>query len=743
MRKGLRSIWYSFPLQLFVLHIKRNHFLAVSWLFLLSVVLGITGSRYGIPLLFLDPEYSGAVNFSSFCIVGAAFGAFIIVWNVTSYILNAHSFSFLATLSRPFGIYCLNNSIFPVSILIVYIFRIIAFQSAEGLLPLPEIAFCLFGFTTGMLTMIMISMIYFFRTNKDIFQIIGIIKRKEEKRRRPLPEEPTHEQVHVKNIIRTEYYLNHQLQWRHARSADHYPESVIRSVYKQHHANALFIEITSIVLIILFGFMMDNHWFRIPAAASIFLLVTILIVLIGAYYYWMGAWKVAFFFILLFILNSLIRSNMLSYQNKVYGLNYDQKIPYTKETVNTLADTGNANADRRNMLQQLNNWRSKFGDQKPKFVLITCSGGGSRASSFVLQVMQQADSVTSHALMQQCPLITGASGGMIAAAYYRELYLRSLTENNIRLQDPQYVDKISSDLLNALGFTIVVNDLFYPWQQFHYNNETYRKDRGYMFEKILNENTDSVMCKSLGDYADAEFSGTVPMLLFTPTIINDERKLYIASQPVSFLAKPLISATHMSEAEVEGVDIHHLLGDAAGQISYTSVLRMNCTFPYILPMVHLPTDPDVVVMDAGIRDNFGIQTAVQFASVFSDWINENTSGVVIVNIRAMEQDLQHHTEGTNGLIQKFTSPVENLYSNWIEIQDYQNDQSVEYLNQLLNGHVSLITFEYQPSEKSKRASLSLHLTAKEKEDIFFAAGNAYNKVAYDQLHSLLNGIPSN
>ena len=740
MRKALYSILYSFPVRLLMLHVKRNHFLLLSWIFLISISSGLAGSRYGISLLFLDPEYIGKVNFSSFCILGAAMGGFFVVWNVTSYILNAHNFSFLATLNKPFGTYCLNNAVFPLLFFIIYIFEIIAFQSKEGLLNLINIAASLGGFITGLISVILISMVYFFRTNKDIFQIIGIIKKKKSAAAQHDPEEPTHEEVMSKNRVHTEYYLNNNFRWKHTRSADHYPESVIRSVYKQHHANAFFIEVSSIILIILFGLLMDNPIFRIPAAASIVLLIAILIVLTGAFYYWMGPWKLIFFILIILFVNAMMHSNLMSYKNKVYGLNYDSSSVYSLEQLKVISDTAYANKDIRNTLQILENRKNIFsaGKEKPKLVFINCSGGGLRAMSFTMQVLQHADSLTDHKLMQQCPLITGTSGGMLAAAYYRELYLQSLNGAPINLNDKQYTDNISADLLNALSFTIVVNDLFYPWQKYNYENEVYRKDRGYMFEKILNENTDSVMFRPLAYYKEPEFSGKIPMMIFTPTIINDERKLYVGAHPVSYLAKPQNRITHFFQPEIDGADIHYLLGNnSTDSILFTSVLRMNCTFPYILPNVHLPTTPEIEIMDAGIRDNYGTQTAAQFIAVFNEWILENTSGVIIVNIRAIEQEMQIKKNMSNGVMQKFMSPVENLYSNWVEIQDYQNDQVLNYLDEILEGKMEVITFEYQPSENNKRASLSFHLTAGEKQDINNAVHNVYNAEAYDKLEELL------
>ena len=739
IRSAFRNFIMAFPVQLLIAHLKRNHFLIITWLFLISITGGFLGSRYGVPLLFLDPEYFGKVNFLSFFLIGISLGGLFIVWNITSYILNAHRYSFLATLNRPFGIYCLNNAFLPGLFFLIYIFEIIGFQSSYGLLQLGAIGLQILGLFCGTFIVILISMLYFFRTNKDIFQIIGIIKKKQQPDALPGPEEPTHEEVTAHHPVTTSYYINNKLRWKHARSADHYPESIIRSVYKQHHANALFVEVASVSIILLLSLLMENPVFRIPAGASISLLLSILIVLLGAYYYWMGAWKLFFFVILLLIADLLMKSDMLSYENKIIGIDYHQTNNYTIDTLKIGSDSTHTSNDMLNTLVMLENWRAKFPKYgpKPKLIVINCSGGGLRAMSFAMQVFQQADSITNHLLMEHTPLITGASGGMLAAAYYRELYLQQINGSAINLYDDAYTEKISTDLLNGLGFTLVVNDLFYPLQTFNSAETKHHKDRGYMFETMLNENTDNAFDKQLKDYADDEFNMRIPMMIFTPTIINDDRKLYISTQPVSYLARPVFRDKHFTEPEVDGIDAHYLFGEQAGNMQFSSVLRMNCTFPYILPLVHLPTTPEVQVMDAGVRDNYGIQTSAQFVATFSDWIKQNTSGVIVVNVRAIEQELGIKTDLSNGVLQKFASPVESLYSNWVEIQDYQNDQLLNYLDIILDGKMEVITFEYQPSENNKRASLSFHLTSLEKRDIKQAVNNSLNRQAYDKLQGLL------
>jgi hypothetical protein len=95
--KYLRYAFYSFPLQLLILHIKKHLFVLLFWIVLFTSVLQLFGASYGIPLLFLDPEYLGNVNYLSFLIVGFTMGGFFMAWNMSFYVLNSYRFEFLAS----------------------------------------------------------------------------------------------------------------------------------------------------------------------------------------------------------------------------------------------------------------------------------------------------------------------------------------------------------------------------------------------------------------------------------------------------------------------------------------------------------------------------------------------------------------------------------------------------------------------------------------------------------------------
>ena len=55
-------------------------------------------------------------------------------------------------------------------------------------------------------------------------------------------------------------------------------------------------------------------------------------------------------------------------------------------------------------------------------VIVNTSGGGLRAMLWTMRCLQAADSVMNGSLMARTTMITGSSGGLIGATYYRQLY---------------------------------------------------------------------------------------------------------------------------------------------------------------------------------------------------------------------------------------------------------------------------------------------------------------------------------
>ncbi len=341
-----------------------------------------------------------------------------------------------------------------------------------------------------------------------------------------------------------------------------------------------------------------------------------------------------------------------------------------------------------------------------------------RSSLWTMQTLQRADAATGGRLLRQTVLMSGASGGILGAAYLRELYLRQQQGAPISVHDPQYADDIALDLLNPVSFAIISNDLFFPVSSFKSGDFRYRKDRGYLFERQLNENCRGMLAKKLADYRKPEAEARIPMLLVSPFIVNDARRLLISPQGVSYLMRPPAGAGDL-QPEVDGVDFGRLFaGQQADSLDFTTALRMNCTYPLILPPSWLPTQPAVEAMDAGFRDNYGIYSAVRFVHTFRNWIRENTGGVLIVQARCWEKVDRIKEGDYKGIVENVFTPF-GAAARITAMQDFEQDNALALLRDVLGAETPLevIRFIYRPLKKENEASMSLHLSKREKVDI--------------------------
>ncbi|WP_431212554.1 hypothetical protein ACQ86N_43845 [Puia sp. P3] len=123
------------------------------------------------------------------------------------------------------------------------------------------------------------------------------------------------------------------------------------------------------------------------------------------------------------ILNLLYKYNVIDPTNKAYGLFYNTKEDrplYDRETLLQLCSEENLRKDRANMVSILDRWKARQSEAKPILFLVNTSGGGSRSATFTMNILQRLDSLSNGQLMRKTVLITGASGGMLGAAYFRE-----------------------------------------------------------------------------------------------------------------------------------------------------------------------------------------------------------------------------------------------------------------------------------------------------------------------------------
>ncbi len=234
------------------------------------------------------------------------------------------------------------------------------------------------------------------------------------------------------------------------------------------------------------------------------------------------------------------------------------------------------------------------------------------------------------------------------------------------------------------------------------------------------------------DYRSAVQNAEIPFMIFSPTIISDQRLMYISSIPLSYLTRPFIKNSngyldYLAPDAIEFMSFFKKFG--AENLKLVTALRMNASFPYILPGVYMPTFPEIKIMDAGIRDNYGLSTSTRFYNVFRDWIDRNTSGVIFLQVRTDKKLVEFEKKKTTSFINEFLNPVANIYNNFMYEQEYVHDYFISYLENGSFSDINMINFIYEPGENEKEASMSLHITEKEKKNIrdaFYLPGNQEN-----------------
>lgn len=737
MKQLLKDIYYSFPVQLFILHFRKYQILLLFWFVLASTINSNFMKNYGADALFFSPEYLGSVNFLGALITGVALGVFVMSWNVTTFILHSKRFKFLATTTHPFLKYCINNAILPLLFLLFYFVKLYRFNDYRELMDTGEILSCIAGILFGFILLLAVSLAYFFGAGKTIQRrMVPIIinpelfNKKFSARHQPVDEFG----------LKVGIFFSGKFRIRQVRNVSHYRQDFIDSLFKRHHIAAIGSILLAFVFLIAVGFLLENRYFEMPAAASILIFFAVMTAVIGALSYFLASWSLPAAIVLLLFFNYLYQKEIIDPRNKAYGIDYVNKNDpeYNKEALQALCTTEKIEADKANMTKILENWKERQRSEKPVMIFINVSGGGLRSAAFVMNALQKLDSITQGKLMQQTFLISGASGGMLAASYYRELYRLKQNGQQFNLTDERFTDHIAGDLLNPVFTSMIARDIFAPTQKFRVGEFKYVKDRGYAFEKKLSDNTNGLLNKQLKDLAADEVKARVPLIIFNSVIKSDGRKMMISTQPLSFMMKPAFLSAD-NQANPDAVDFASLFRNKQPMnMRMLTALRMNATFPYVLPNVWLPSKPVIDVMDAGLRDNYGQETTLRFIDTFDEWIKANTRAVIILQLRDRLNDNWQQPYHTSSVADMIVTPATMLQHNWFKLQDYFQTDQFNYLLKDHDSSIVRIPIMYKPEKADKGAVLNFHLTAREKRDVKESFNGTVNKNAVNELTRILN-----
>ena len=743
----LRAVKGFFPIHLLFSHLKSNLLVLFYWVFLFSIINSSLGIGLGLPYLFMSPEYLGETSYMSFVLLGFSIGGFIMAYHTYSYIQLGPRYPFIATLSRPFFKFCVNNSLVPLIFIINLVINIVEFQRSQELNSNSEIFILVLSFVVGISLFISISFLYFFPTNKDLFKITG--KKSEDFNAKSsnvnasLHRKQSWYKYFLKVKLDRYYYIGKGFKIKQSRSSMHYDREVLDKVFSQNHINASFFEVVLILSFFAIGFFRDNEFFQVPASVSIMMLFTIIVMLVSAFFSWFRGWTYPLLLGIFLLINFLSKeTEMFQFKSYAFGLSYEKEdlVEYSKESIIDFdfSDSIIQN-DYQEYVETLNNWKKNTGLKKPKLVILNSSGGGLRSAMWTFSVLRLLDSITDGQFIKHVQMGTGASGGMIGASYYRDLILMERDSLIASRSNIKFRENISKDLLNRLSFSISTSDIFFRFQKVKINGNDYSKDRGYAFEQELISNLEGAFDRTIGSYKEPEKKGIIPTFIFTPTIINDGRRLLISSQQMGFLHSNFRLDERVGmNPQIENIEyLKYFKKNNPEDLAFTTVLRMSATFPYIMPMVTMPTDPGMQIMDAGIRDNYGTKTTAKYLLSLRKWIKENTSGVIILKIRDSKKTLVGESYEEVGMIEKLLLPFGNMYGNFPRVQDFDQDELLSSTIRTLDYPIQVFSLNLREEFKD-RIALSWHLTTQEKIKIVNALNSESNKKEIERLLPLIN-----
>lgn len=719
------------------------------------MITGSFGKYLGIPYLFLDPEYLNKVNFTSFFIIGIACAGFTMAFHITCYINDGYRFSFVGTLSKPFVKFVINNSLIPTFFFTVYIYEIVRFQFNNQYSNAQDLTWNLSGLVIGYLIMTLVFFIYFWFTNKDIFRYVVCRIDEKLKKNVQITRASAMKKLDIarKKQVRVDNFIDHNFRFRKVSDTGFYDRAAVLKVFDQNHFNLVIIELLIFSLVLILGIFKDYPMFQLPAAASFIIFLTIFVMMAGAFSYWFGGWSATAALCIFLLLNYLVGEDFFTKKYEAFGLNY--RTPPAEYSIDALKKVNASSLieeDRKTSLVMLENWRKKFpAEKKPKMVFLCVSGGGKRAALWTLTALQTADSITHGQLMENSILVTGASGGLIGASFFRELKLRYKQGEPIKPYSNTHQKNIANDNLNPLIFSLLANDLFVGFNKFQYAGNQYTRDRSYTFEDQLNQITERLMDKPISAYNEPETKAIIPMVIISPTVVNDGRKLYIASRPVSFMNADVLAMNNYASPKISGVDFKRFFSKQGSEnLRFLSALRMSATFPYITPNTTLPSDPPIQIMDAGISDNFGLTDAVRFVYAFKEWIESNTSGIIIVSIRDSPKHAPIAAQEGQTIMDALTQPISSVYNNFENFQDINSDMLIGHAKSWFKEPIDRIDLQYQSDDyvpilqnmdsirqNNARASLSWRLTTREKQNINDNIYSRKNTIELNKLRKLL------
>jgi hypothetical protein len=352
-------------------------------------------------------------------------------------------------------------------------------------------------------------------------------------------------------------------------------------------------------------------------------------------------------------------------------------------------------------------------DGRPKLVVVAVSGGAARSAYWTAVVLDRLERALPE-FGRRVRIMAGASGGMLGTACY-VAYRRDVARGDsaerqgaegprgqVPAQPSEWVRRVPRNSIEPLAKFIALSEV---WQSLWPGPQG--DDRGIVLERDWSD-----LRFPFTELAPLERDGRVPSLIFSPTIVEDGRRLLISNLDLyrdrNGAVRAVIPGVKSEGSEVSfnepfddrdyslsGVEFYRIFPESCGLLLSTAV-RMSASFPYVSPAVNLPTDPPRRVVDAGYYDNYGIQVASAWIRANRDWLAEHTSGVLLVQVRdsSSVRDRLDVDDTPPGYwdramrgFQFFTSPVDAFSRARYTVASFSNDDDVETLGAMFKEYM--------------------------------------------------------
>jgi hypothetical protein len=364
-------------------------------------------------------------------------------------------------------------------------------------------------------------------------------------------------------------------------------------------------------------------------------------------------------------------------------LSYDVLGPRPGD-VNHVPPTASGLADDNQVLQD---WLATSGTQGP-LIVVAADGGGVRAATWAMSVLTRLEEDFDGRFPAQVRLVTGASGGMLGAAYYVAALERPADPPSQPRQPrgpgglgrAELMRRVSRDSLTPTASRLVLHDLIPGLTLTGF-------DRGDAIQEAWARATDGVLERTVRSLQAGETEGWRPSLVLSPMIVEDGRRLLISNLDLDDLATQAAPQRYLGRGALQ---FGRLFRDAAALRLGTAV-RMSATFPFVMPALELPTRPRLRLVDAGYYDEHGVNLAGLWLLDHAEALKkQKVPRVILIEVPDALASLKKHGPCNDrpswiraGLV-GLTTPPEGVLSGRDALSAHGNDELLEAVAAALN-----------------------------------------------------------